>query len=651
MKSRMNAQKIAVVLTAFSMLNAVSMLSAARADVEYTTVISTKMSGAMKPMTTSTTLLKEGLERVDSKVDMGMFKQSEGVVTNVPRREYTHIDTALKIYVVEPFGSGGKSAISSTRSASSTPKPALNKTKKSHLVLTVGAQFLGTVKMLKLDARHYKTSMRMTVTGDCGNSDNSMKAENWMADVKLPTLRIPGDGSENFGGFTAPESDGCAVTIENKGDTKGFEAAQKGLALKSIFFDTKGNPTMQSEITMLSFAVLKDSEFAPPADFKKMTRDAYDKARQKAMMGAFSPGAMQEMMKNQGDSSDDSNSDSSDDSSKTDSTDETPEVAPTVAPAVAPTPISSTRYKPVALKNDEKLDKALLDASKNAKDEDAIALLQNGANPNVSDKSGTTPLMLAAQNGKTELVSALLDMNASPNAVNKKGQSALHFATMIGQPKPKKKKFGGLGGLFGGAVLGDAISGGNLGSFSSMLGTSGLDNFLGNNLSDLLNGGAFNLGGKSGWMAVIGTAMQGDIQSEGTFGVQRLLSNGNLDAPGWIGLAGAVKNSNPDVLRAMSNVGGAENAQWSHFVNAASTGDVKTVKSLMSDTKMKPLLAQAQQGFLAASGEVPSNAAGNIVQKLLQKGATANLADSDGKTASQLFQARSWNDAAALLQK
>jgi ankyrin repeat protein len=317
------------------------------------------------------------------------------------------------------------------------------------------------------------------------------------------------------------------------------------------------------------------------------------------------------------------------------------------------TTTQTTPVAPAAVKNDPKLDGALLKAISSGNVEEAIAALTAGANPNAKGKDGMTALMLAAQSGKTDLVQKLLDMGADPNATNKAGQTALHLATTIGSPQKKKSKFGGFAKVIGGAALGgglDALS--DKGGFASqLLGGGNIDSLLGGNLQGLLSGNAFNLTGKSGWNAIIGTALQGDIKSNGAFGLQNLLGGGKLDAGGWTNLIGAVKSSNSDVLGAMSQLAGGQNAQWTQFLNAAASGDKASVESLMGDPSLQPLLAQATQGFSSAVGDLPMNSAKSIVQSLVEKGANAGLADGSGKTAAQLAQARNWNDVAALLQK
>ncbi|XP_059162586.1 ankyrin repeat domain-containing protein 17-like [Physella acuta] len=57
-------------------------------------------------------------------------------------------------------------------------------------------------------------------------------------------------------------------------------------------------------------------------------------------------------------------------------------------------------------------------------------LLQNGANVNVEDKAGNTPLMVASKKlDKKEVMRALLQAGADINKRNNNGDSALHFAT------------------------------------------------------------------------------------------------------------------------------------------------------------------------------------------------------------------------------
>lgn len=59
-------------------------------------------------------------------------------------------------------------------------------------------------------------------------------------------------------------------------------------------------------------------------------------------------------------------------------------------------------------------------------------LLASGANVNVQDGDGDTPLHGAAQSGNVEIISLLLDKGANPNAKNKLGGTPLMWAASFG---------------------------------------------------------------------------------------------------------------------------------------------------------------------------------------------------------------------------
>jgi len=58
------------------------------------------------------------------------------------------------------------------------------------------------------------------------------------------------------------------------------------------------------------------------------------------------------------------------------------------------------------------------------------ALVKRGANVNIKDSEGETPLMLAVRFSSTDVVRTLIDAGADVNAKNKKGESVLVIAEM-----------------------------------------------------------------------------------------------------------------------------------------------------------------------------------------------------------------------------
>ena len=69
----------------------------------------------------------------------------------------------------------------------------------------------------------------------------------------------------------------------------------------------------------------------------------------------------------------------------------------------------------------------LIDATIDADIERVQELLENGANPNVKDYDGSTPLMIATRKGETNMVKLLLDKGADINIQDSDGKNALIY--------------------------------------------------------------------------------------------------------------------------------------------------------------------------------------------------------------------------------
>lgn len=322
--------------------------------------------------------------------------------------------------------------------------------------------------------------------------------------------------------------------------------------------------------------------------------------------------------------------------------------------AASPAGVAVTNVAPRPV--DAAQTKVLMESIKSKNWDGARAAVAAGADVNAADKNGVTPLMRAADACQTDLVELLVKSGANVNAVDKSGQTALHYAVPA-DPKPKKKfgfgkimgaMSGGLGLLTGGLV------GGNL--ISSLVGGGGVQSLMGSNLTSLLGGGAFNPTGKSGWSAIAGAALQGD--ASGNFGIGQLLSSGgmlgqggkinSLDAANWTNLMSSVKDSNPQIVGAMRNLGSdgdaSQKALWGQFLTAASSGDQAGVAKLMKNPELAPVLQQATAGLGAAVSELPGNASHSIIGALIQGGAKADATDKDGKTAADLAKDRGLKD-------
>ena len=67
------------------------------------------------------------------------------------------------------------------------------------------------------------------------------------------------------------------------------------------------------------------------------------------------------------------------------------------------------------------------------KEDVVLILLEHGADPNIRDDHGKTPLMRAASKGQTNIIQGLLARGADINAVDQDGMTSLMFAVMDGK--------------------------------------------------------------------------------------------------------------------------------------------------------------------------------------------------------------------------
>jgi len=79
-------------------------------------------------------------------------------------------------------------------------------------------------------------------------------------------------------------------------------------------------------------------------------------------------------------------------------------------------------------------DKLLMEACEKGRTGVVESLLDRGADVNITDVEGRTPLMLAAFRGRTPVMRLLLDRSADPNAADNKGYTALMMAAFKGHP-------------------------------------------------------------------------------------------------------------------------------------------------------------------------------------------------------------------------
>ena len=60
----------------------------------------------------------------------------------------------------------------------------------------------------------------------------------------------------------------------------------------------------------------------------------------------------------------------------------------------------------------------------------ACIFLKSGADPDMEDEDGNVPILVASTEGFDEIVISLIDNGCNPDVTNKTGKAALHFLAM-----------------------------------------------------------------------------------------------------------------------------------------------------------------------------------------------------------------------------
>ncbi|MDP3671355.1 MAG: ankyrin repeat domain-containing protein [Telluria sp.] len=83
---------------------------------------------------------------------------------------------------------------------------------------------------------------------------------------------------------------------------------------------------------------------------------------------------------------------------------------------------------------DRRLDLPLVLSIEQGKHDEALAMLERGADPNAADPVGRTALMYAGISGQTDTMELLIQRGARVNAKDREGVTPLHSAVMFGDP-------------------------------------------------------------------------------------------------------------------------------------------------------------------------------------------------------------------------
>lgn len=272
----------------------------AGADVRYTSQMT--MGGAMPadagpmpagmtmPAIRTTTYVKDMHERVETSLQMGPIKTNTVTLTLCDKHQSLQLDDALKIYTVAPIGvmTFGPPPGMGGRNGMKMPE---GKPGVGAVTTTLAVQDLGVEKVAQINnVHHYKFSIRNQTTGCIGQADATFVMEDWVAPIK-GGLSCP----ERYAAAPriVPNAHGCQITYAFKGDTGKLPDIAGGMVVRMIIYaDAQGTKVVaQQDLRDYSTALLDDALFAPPADYKEVSAEDFQKqeadAMRKSMMGGL----------------------------------------------------------------------------------------------------------------------------------------------------------------------------------------------------------------------------------------------------------------------------------------------------------------------------------------------------------------------------
>jgi len=152
-------------------------------------------------------------------------------------------------------------------------------------------QDLGTEKVAGFDTEHYQVTMTTTTTGCSGNGTEKVQMETWVADIPMPAPCMTPDAEHFLKGnlHAARGNSPCDSKMTFTGNVDAMRKAFGGLVMRmKMQIGDKGS--FVKEVTMLSQAAVTTDPTAIPADWKEVSVQELDQAKQRAMMQAMMGG-------------------------------------------------------------------------------------------------------------------------------------------------------------------------------------------------------------------------------------------------------------------------------------------------------------------------------------------------------------------------
>ncbi len=289
-------------MAALALVAAASAGNVANGDVRYTTQMSMHKSDsdgkkAAEVSMRTLNLYKDDKIRSETTMAMGPMTMQTVTISDCAAHQLYTVSPTLKIYTRSTLDStkpaflgsiGNMSMGGPGRGRPMMQQPQNQPSGTGKEIITYSMDDLGTEKVLELDCHHFMITMRTQSSGCPGNKDNTIKIEEWVADVQagIACLHIGSSTSGGPGADAAPDTNPCKVTTEVHGDVKGIWSVFGKLPARTkIYMDAaKPDDYMLIELREYSKAPLDADPFAIPADYKEVSVDEFQKAKQQEMM-------------------------------------------------------------------------------------------------------------------------------------------------------------------------------------------------------------------------------------------------------------------------------------------------------------------------------------------------------------------------------
>ncbi len=280
-------------------LGAVGLLmGAARADLKWTETTSvgaaegTESAGfAIK----STHYMNAEAGRTDTEAKIGPMAMTSREISLCPKKLSLSLLDSAKLYSEAPLADGGGMMSMPKMPAMGGMIGGMDAAPKAKGVKKTGTQTisfslrdLGTEKILDIPTRHMALDSTVTSTGCAGTGTTKTKMEVWTANFPMPAPCLATTFDGTVKSVANIESD-CDVKTTYKGNPTAAVSKLFGGFIMRMKVGM-GQSSFTREVTMISRAKLAPDTFQVPADYRKVTPEEFDKARQSAMMKSLMGG-------------------------------------------------------------------------------------------------------------------------------------------------------------------------------------------------------------------------------------------------------------------------------------------------------------------------------------------------------------------------